>query len=248
MQPWWDQLLSCQIFRTTLWGVSEKRKDGTANMAELQNSSFDVWDGKSFFFGGENNFLLYFLLDFFLFLLQFLKICVGVFFVVFLIALFPSPFKRWRTNHYSQQHGPASQLQWMTEFVSHSSGYSCLLFPEFCQEKCPGQTEMLAALSPLHSCKEETTELPQPLEQPTEPSVHFLEVSQSHQSYAETWSCCGQWKFCSWPAHLPFVITGMKNPKEQLCFLLLMWDAINLCHAGAGSSLAHCKFGMGSYL
>lgn len=53
MQPWWDQLFSWQIFRTSLWGVAEKRKDGIANTAELQNSSFDVWDGKSLFLGGK---------------------------------------------------------------------------------------------------------------------------------------------------------------------------------------------------
>lgn len=39
------------------------------------------------------------------------------------------------------------------------------------------ETEILADLSPLHSCKQETTELSQPLQQPIAPSVHFFYVS-----------------------------------------------------------------------
>lgn len=136
----------------------------------------------------------------------------------------------------------------MTEFVNHSLGCSCLLFPKFCQEKCPGQTEMLAALSPLHSYKEETTELPQPLQHLTEPSGHFLEVSQSHQSYGETWSCLWEvevWlltcppAFCHcWSARSP----ARRAPKNSLvscwwCEVLLIcatlelaapWHTVNL--------------------
>ena len=60
MWPWWYWLLSCQIFRSNLWGGSERRKDGIANMTELQTAALLCEMGRAHFFQKIMCFLLYF--------------------------------------------------------------------------------------------------------------------------------------------------------------------------------------------
>lgn len=118
------------------------------------------------------------------------------------------------------------------------------------RQRCVG------SLRPLHSCKEETRNksFPSPCSSLQHPlCISFrvlvtvsselwrnLELLQAMEVLLLTCpsAFCHYWSACT---------LGRSTPKNN-CFLLVTWYAINLCHAGVWSSLAHCEFVIGCYL